>query len=350
MTKKIRVLIVDDSPFIREMFTEYLNADPQIEVVGTAEDPHDAREQIKAKHPDVITLDVEMPKMDGLSFLEKIMTLRPMPVVMASSLTQKNADITFRALEIGAVDYVGKPDNPKALRMIRHELVKKVKTAANARLSYRGEKPASSAAPSSSVNTLSYQPSGRNNEKLIAIGASTGGVEAIRAILEAMPANIPPIIITQHMPPHFTKSFADRLNKHVAPIVQEAQTGLEILPGNAYIAAGGYHLSLRKSGDKLACQLDDRPAVSSHKPSVDVMFESVAETCPKRAIAAILTGMGRDGAAGLKKLHDLGVPTFGQDEASCVVYGMPKAAAELGGVARVITLRDMAQTLLEAAK
>lgn len=336
----VKVVIVDDSQYIRRMFEQFLSADPAIEVVGSAADPLEARELIKATNPDVVTLDVEMPKMDGLSFLKKIMALRPMPVVMVSSLTQKGAETTLKALEAGAVDYIGKPSTAKELEAIRSELVRKVKTAARVDVRAKARKAATAAPP----KTLSY--TGDASKWLIAIGASTGGVEAIREILEAMPAMIPPMIITQHMPPMFTDSFAKRLNGLVAPTVCEAKEGQPLRPGHVYIAPGAHHLSLRKQAGGLVCRLDDRPEVSGHKPSVDVMFEAVAETCPQRAVAAILTGMGRDGAAGITKLHALGVPTLGQNEASCIVYGMPRAAQAMGGLRKELHLDRIAAELL----
>ena len=338
VAKAIKVVIVDDSLFIRQMFAKFLESDPMITVVGTAKDPFEARQMIKDTNPDVVTLDVEMPKMDGLSFLEKIMTLRPMPVVMASSLTQKGADTTLKALEMGAVDYVGKPTNPKELDGIKEDLIRKVKTASRIKVKAREKKLAAQ------TNTLAYH--GNASKWLIAIGASTGGVEAIREIVEQLPANIPPIVITQHMPPMFTDSFAKRLDKLVAPTVQEAKPSMPILPGNIYIAAGSHHLLIENLNGKLICKYDDGPPVSSHKPSVDVMFQSIAQAHPKHTIAAILTGMGRDGAEGLKTLRDIGVPTIGQNETRSVVYGMPKAAKEIGAVEKELELSKIATELL----
>lgn len=339
VTKKVRVIVVDDSLSIRQIFSKFLNSDPDIEVVDTATDPHDAREKIKKYNPDVITLDVEMPKMDGIAFLKKIMALRPMPVVMVSSLTQKGASVALQAQEIGAVDYIGKPSNPQELDSIRLELIRKVKMAA--RIKVQAKQPAST---TPSKTTLEYK--GNPDKRLIAIGASTGGVEAIREILEVMPANIPPIVITQHMPPVFTDSFAKRLDGLAAPHVQEAQDLMPIKAGNVYIAAGAYHLEVRKQSGQLVCKYNDGPPVSSHKPSVDVMFLSIAETCPEITTAVILTGMGRDGADGLKALRDAGTPTIGQNEATCIVYGMPKAAKEAGAVAKELPLAKIASTLL----
>lgn len=341
----IKVVIVDDSLFIRQMFSKFLQGDPQIEVVGTAADPFQARELIKQTNPDVITLDVEMPKMDGLSFLEKIMTLRPMPVVMISSLTQRGADTTLRALEIGAVDYIGKPDNPKDLDQIAASLIRKVKMAA--RINVQAKVKKAPRAPSSS-KLLEYK--GNADKHLIAIGASTGGVEAIRALLEEMPANIPPVVITQHMPAMFTDSFARRLDTIVAPHVKESEHGETIRPGTVYIAAGATHLKIEKKAGKLVCIHDDGPEVTGHKPSVDVMFSSIVDQCADQTVAALLTGMGRDGAEGLLALKNVGCPTIAQNESSCVVYGMPRAAVELGAAQQTLPLGSIAKELLKLCK
>lgn len=343
MSKKIRVIIVDDSMLIREIFSSILSRDPEIDVVATASDAFDAREKIKQHNPDVITLDVEMPKMDGITFLEKIMTLRPMPVVMVSSLTQKGADITFKALEMGAIDCLGKANSASDMEAIAHDLIFKVKAAAKARVKPL-TRPAAGAAPASAVPTLHY--SGNANKWLIAIGASTGGVEALREVLFRFPANSPPIVITQHMPALFTKPFADRLSKICSIRVQEAADGMPIKAGNAYIAYGGQHLRVRTQGGHYVCSFDDSPLVSGHKPSVDVLFHSVAEVAGERAVGAILTGMGRDGAQGLLAMRNAGAQTIGEAEESCVVYGMPKVALELGAVEKQYSLKHIAAEIL----
>ncbi len=337
--KKVRVLIVDDSALIRQMFSEFLDADPRIEVVGEAPDPFIAREKIKELSPDVITLDIEMPKMDGLTFLEKIMTLRPMPVVMVSSLTRKGADETIRALELGAVDYISKPvDSSISLDSIAGELCNKVVCAAGARIAGNtsGDKPPAS--------RLSF--SGNSNVNIIAIGASTGGVEAIRTVIERLPDNLPPIVITQHMPPTFTASFAARLDKLSALSICEARNGHLLRKGQACIAPGGLHLEVKRNGNEWVCATNENPAVSGHRPSVDVLFASVARSAGNNAIGVILTGMGKDGAKGMADMKQAGAHNIGQDEGSCVVYGMPKAAFDMGAVREQLPLSQIAQAIV----
>lgn len=343
--RPIRVIVIDDSHFIRQTFTSWLNNDPAIEVVAAAADPFEARELIKQHNPDVITLDIEMPKMDGISFLEKVMRLRPMPVVMASTLTAKGADITLKALEMGAVDYITKPshggegDWDTALT----ELSVKVKQAAKAQVRSDIKKPVPRA--------LDYSGEG-NSTKLIAIGASTGGVEAITEVLEHLPANMPPILIAQHMPPLFTDSFAKRLDSKCALKVMEAKHQQKILPGHVYIAPGAHHLRIQKqSGAKqFWTKLDDGPLVSGHRPSVDVLFQSFAENVGANTIGVILTGMGSDGAKGLLELKENGATTIGQNETSCTVYGMPRAAKQLGAVSWELPLRDIAQAIIHSCE
>ena len=337
---KIKVLIVDDSPTIQEMFRTMLSADPAIEVVAIANDPYEAREKIKQYNPDVLTLDVEMPKMDGLSFLEKIMTLRPMPVIMASTLTAKGADITLRALEIGAVDYICKPGSAGAMELASFgdHLLQKVKYAARARPQVR----------SGHVNgSPIFGFTGPNTHQLIAIGSSTGGVEALRDIVTRMPANSPAVVATQHMPEVFTASFARRLDGMCLIQVHEATHGQVIAPGNMYIAPGNRHLEVREKGVQLACHLTDEPLVSGHRPSVDVLFASVAKLQKRARVGVILTGMGHDGAKGLLAMKESGAKTLGQNEASCVVYGMPKAAMLAGAVEREVPLSSMAGEILK---
>jgi two-component system chemotaxis response regulator CheB len=344
MGKPVRVLIVDDSALIRQLLTTLLSADPEIEVVGTADDPYVARDRIKALNPDVVTLDVEMPHMDGITFLRKIMTLRPMPVIMISTLTQAGADVTLEALEIGAVDFVAKPssDAAKALPALAGELQAKVKAAARTRIATR----AAMAAIPIKKSTRSVRPNG----KIIAIGASTGGVEALKVVLMQLPADCPPIVITQHMPPRFTAAFAQRLNRECPMTVSEAADGDIIEPGHAYIAPGSHHLQLVKSGSGYRCALDDGPPVTGHRPSVDVLFRSVARSVGKSAIGVILTGMGKDGAEGLLELRKAGGQTIGQDEASSLIYGMPHVAFERGGVMRQCSLNNVADAILDACE
>jgi two-component system chemotaxis response regulator CheB len=342
MSKPVRVLIVDDSAVIRQLLTMLLSADPGIEVVGTAGDPYIARERIKALNPDVITLDVEMPNMDGVTFLRKIMTLRPMPVVMISTLTQAGAEITLEALEVGAVDFIAKPTNDvaNALAEIAEELQAKVKSAAHARVGARR-------VPAPARQPRRDRPA-CPTDKIIAIGASTGGVEALKTLLMDMPAECPPILITQHMPPRFTAAFAERLNRECPMTVSEAAHNEPVEPNHAYIAPGSHHLELVRVGGYYRCLLNDAPAVSGHRPSVDVLFRSVANIAGKAAVGVILTGMGKDGAEGLLQLRTTGAMTLGQDEASSLIYGMPRVAFERGAVVRQFPLSHMADAILDA--
>lgn len=339
----IRVLIVDDSALIRQLLSHLLSEDPEIKVVGVAADPLVAREKIKAENPDVVTLDVEMPKMDGLSFLERIMRLRPMPVVMVSTLTQKGADVTLKALELGAVDFIGKPtiDVESGWQEKKEELIAKVKAAARARVQSRsnGSKPAK--------KVVSSNIGFRTTDKVVAIGASTGGVDALREVICALPADSPPILITQHMPPSFTGRFAERLNSLAAVSVAEATDNARVMPGHVYIAPGDKHLKLSRSGANYTCKLWDGPLVTGHKPSVDVLFESVAEVAGENCVAAILTGMGKDGGKGMLKIRETGAMTVGQDEATSLVYGMPRVAFEMGGVQEQLPLGKIAEGIMK---
>jgi two-component system chemotaxis response regulator CheB len=342
MPKPVRVLIVDDSPVIQQLLSMLLSADPEIEVVGTANDPLIARERIKALNPDVVTLDIEMPNMDGVTFLRKIMELRPMPVVMISTLTQAGAEITLEALEIGAVDFIGKPTGNlnHGIEVLAAELQTKIKSAAHARVGMRR------APTPARVPRPERPPSSK--EKIIAIGASTGGVEALKAVLMDMPAICPPILITQHMPSRFTGAFAARLNRECPMAVSEAIHNQPIEPNHAYIAPGSHHMELARVGGHYRVSLNDGPNVSGHRPSVDVLFRSVARVAAKAAVGAIMTGMGKDGAAGLLELRNAGGKTLGQDETSSLVYGMPRAAFECGAVMRQYPLSHMADGILEA--
>lgn len=337
---KIKVLVVDDSALIRSLLTEMINEQKDMEVVGAAPDPLVAREMIKQLNPDVLTLDVEMPKMDGLDFLEKLMRLRPMPVLMVSTLTERGSEITMRALELGAIDFVTKPKTSITSGMLEYtELITdKIRIASKARVAtlQRSAKP--------QVNGM-VQASLKNplisSEKLLIIGASTGGTEAIKSFLLQMPSDCPGILITQHMPAGFTKSFADRLNSICKISVKEAIHGERVLPGHAYIAPGDQHLLLARSGANYITQLSDAAPVSRHKPSVDVLFDSAAEYAGKNAIGVIMTGMGKDGAAGMANMKQAGAYNFAQDEASCVVFGMPREAIAHGGVEEVLPLSDL---------
>ena len=334
---KVRVLIVDDSPTMRVLIENILSRDPEIEVVGAAGDPLEAREAIKALDPDVVTLDVEMPKMNGIEFLEKIMRLRPMPVIMVSTLTQEGAETTLHALELGAFDCVGKPTADQASPGFS-ELVEKVKAAAGAQVRPLGER----------VRGAPPSPSFAPNGRIVAIGSSTGGVEALVSLLEAYPPNCPPTVITQHMPASFTRNFAGRLNRLSAAHVEEVENGAPLEVGRVYVAPGGArHLEVAPGSTGFRCRLREGDPVNGHRPSVDVLFNSVAGVAGRRAVGVILTGMGKDGAAGLLAMRNAGAKTIGQDEASCVVYGMPKSAFELGAVERQLPMHKIAPAILD---
>jgi two-component system, chemotaxis family, protein-glutamate methylesterase/glutaminase len=345
MSAPVRVLIVDDSAVMRQLLSTLLSADPEIEVVGTAPDPHVARERIKALNPDVVTLDVEMPHMDGVTFLRKIMTLRPTPVVMISTLTQAGAEITLEALEIGAVDFIAKPtaDVAKAMAALASELQTKVKGAARARVGMR-RAPATPPAPRPRAR------SHRSSGKIVVIGASTGGVEALKVVLMGLPADCPPTLITQHMPPRFTAAFAERLNRECPMTVSQACHDQVIEQGHVYIAPGSHHLELYRSGGHNICRLSDAPAVSGHRPSVDVLFRSAARVAGKSAVGVILTGMGKDGAEGLLELRQAGAATLGQNEETSLIYGMPRVAFERGGVVRQCALAHISEAILDACE
>ncbi len=348
--RKIRVLVIDDSALIRSVMKELINREVDMECVGAAPDPLVAREMIKTLNPDVLTLDVEMPKMDGLDFLEKLMRLRPMPVVMVSTLTERGSDITFRALALGAVDFVSKPkmDISRGMEEYAGEIVDKIRTAAQARV--RKLSP-SSALVSERLTADAILPSiaGQfsSTEKLIIIGASTGGTEAIKEVLTHFPADVPGILVTQHMPEAFTKSFADRLNTLCRISVKEAEHNERILPGHAYIAPGHSHLLLRRSGANYMTELSQGPPVNRHRPSVDVLFRSAANVAGANALGIILTGMGKDGAQGMLEMRKAGSYTVAQDEASCVVFGMPREAIALGGASEVVPLQGIARHTLD---
>ncbi len=343
MNRKIKVLCVDDSALIRDLMTKIINAQPDMTVVATAPDPLVARDLIKKHNPDVLTLDVEMPRMDGLDFLERLMRLRPMPVLMVSSLTQRGSEITLRALELGAVDFVAKPEVGIRDGMLEYAgmIAEKIRAAAQARPSRQGAL-AKPAAPREVLKAPML-----SSEKIIIIGASTGGTEAIRQVIEPLPANSPAVLITQHMPGGFTRSFAERLDRLCRVTVKEAEDRERVLPGHVYIAPGDWHMRLTRSGANYVIALDDGPPVNRHRPSVDVLFQSAAICAGRNALGVILTGMGRDGAAGLLKMREAGAHTVAQDEASCVVFGMPKEAIALGGATEVIALNDIAGHLVQ---
>ena len=338
--KKITVVVIDDSALIRKLLSEIINSQPDMQAVGAAPDPLVAREMIRSLNPDVLTLDVEMPKMDGLDFLERLMRLRPMPVVMVSSLTERGSDATLRALELGAIDYVSKPkiDIAHGIQEYADEIADKIRTAAAARLRPRplpGVPRVERVLPALANRSIS-------TEKLIIVGASTGGTEAIKEFLLDMPPDCPGILITQHMPEAFTKSFAARLDSLCRISVKEAEHAERVLPGHAYVAPGHSHLLLRRSGANYMTQLSDAAHVNRHRPSVDVLFRSAAEHAGRNAVGVILTGMGKDGAQGMLAMKQAGAYNFAQDEASCVVFGMPKEAIAAGATDEVLPLREIA--------
>lgn len=339
---KIKVLIVDDSALIRSVMNEIISKQPDMEVVGVAPDPIVARDLIKRTNPDVLTLDVEMPRMDGLDFLEKLMRLRPMPVVMVSSLTERGSEITLRALELGAVDFVTKPKLSIQSGMLEYaELITdKIRAAAKARVRARTiPHPDAQKGPADGLPLIRNPLT--SSEKLIIIGASTGGTEAIKEFLMQMPSDCPGILITQHMPEGFTRSFAKRLDGLCKITVKEAEGGERVLPGHAFIAPGHSHLQLARSGANYVTQLDQGPPVNRHRPSVDVLFESAARYAGKNAVGVILTGMGKDGAAGMLTMKNAGAYNFAQDEASCVVFGMPREAIAVGATHEVGPLQSL---------
>lgn len=352
----IRALIVDHSALVRQRLAEILNSDPSIEVVGVAADPYFAREKIKKLNPDVLALDIETPHMDGITFLRNLMRLHPMPVVMLSSLTEGGAGVALTALEVGAVDFVSRPtaDPAHTLDKYAEEVIEKVKHAARARIQNRPRPTVPiSVQPKLSVDAVlpSHKSSHiRTTDRIVAIGASTGGTEAIKHILMNMPAEAPGIVITQHMPEAFTASFAGRMDSLSSMTVIEASDGDHIIPGHAFIAPGNRHLLVMRSGARYVCRLNDGPPVNRQRPSVDVLFRSVADNAGPNAIGVILTGMGDDGAQGMKEMREAGIATLAQDERTSVVWGMPGSAVKVGGVDEILPLDLIAGRILALAR
>ncbi|MFT0546635.1 protein-glutamate methylesterase/protein-glutamine glutaminase [Allopusillimonas ginsengisoli] len=342
--KKIRVLCVDDSALVRGVMGEIINGQPDMEVVAVAPDPLVARDLIKQLNPDVLTLDVEMPRMDGLDFLERLMRLRPMPVLMVSSLTDRNSEVTLRALELGAVDFVTKPRLGLRGGLLEYAeiIAEKIRAAAHSRPRYR--------APAGREPARRLTRPFSTTEKLVLIGASTGGTEAIRQVLEPMPANSPAIMITQHMPAGFTRSFVQRLDKLCAVHVHEAEDGQRVLPGHVYLAPGGVaHMRLARSGANYIVRLEQSEPVNRHRPSVDVLFNSAAQVAANNAVGVLLTGMGKDGAQGMLAMKQAGAITIAQDEASSVVFGMPREALLIGAADRGVPLSEISELILASA-
>jgi two-component system chemotaxis response regulator CheB len=347
MPVRTRVVVVDDSALIRSLLKEIIDRQSDMECVGVASDPYVARETIRNTNPDVITLDVEMPRMDGIDFLGKLMRLRPTPVVMVSTLTERGADVTLRALELGAVDFVAKPKIGLAegMRQLADDITDKIRIAARSQV-----RRAPPAAPAGAGAPLAPSPValGRlSTEKLIFVGASTGGTEATKEVLLGLPADAPALLITQHMPPGFTASYAKRLDSLARISVKEAVDGERVLPGHAYLAPGGFHLSVERSGANYIARVRDGEPVNRHKPSVDVLFESAARVVGPNAFGIMLTGMGADGAHAMRAMRDAGAYNFCQDEASCVVFGMPREAIAHGAANDVLPLARIAPQLLE---
>lgn len=340
--KKIRVLIVDDSAIVRKIFSEELSKFPDIEIVGVAPDPFVARDKIVRLKPDVITLDIEMPRMDGLTFLKKLMKHYPLPVVIVSSLTQKGGEMTLEAMDIGAVEVIGKPGGSYTVGNMSAQLADKIRAASRVRMTKESLKEVSAHLKSGSMKALA-----RTSNKVVAIGASTGGTEALKNVLSKMPPNSPGIIVVQHMPANFTTAFAERLNGLCQITVKEARNNDSVNTGGALVAPGNFHMILRRSGSRYYVEVKDGPMVHHQRPAVDVLFKSTAKYAGANSIGAILTGMGSDGAQGLLEMKEAGAKTIAQDEKSCVVFGMPKEAIKLGAADKVVPLDQVAEEIVK---
>jgi len=342
-TNRVRVLIVDDSALVRDILMRELGRDPGIEVVGTAPDPYIARDKIVELKPDVLTLDVEMPRMDGLTFLRKLMRHYPLPVIVVSSLTPQGGEIALEALESGAVEVMCKPGAAYSVGDMSVELIDKIKAASRVQVAKRTK-------PDGPMEQRPRLAMTRTTNKVLAIGASTGGTQALESVLSALPANAPGVIVVQHMPEHFTRSFANRLNELCAMEVKEAENGDTVSPGKVLIAPGNYHMLLKRSGAMYFVEIKGGPLVTRHRPSVDVLFKSVARYAGRNAIGVLMTGMGADGADGLLEMKRQGALTIAQDEASCVVFGMPKEAIERGAACHVVSLDGIPSKMLQLAQ
>lgn len=342
--RSIRVLVVDDSAIVRKIFKQEISRDPELEVVGTAPDPYIARNKIVKLEPDVVTLDIEMPRMDGLTFLRKLMHYWPIPVVVVSSLTREGGALALEAMEAGAVEVISKPGSSYAVGDMSVELIDKIKAAAKVVVTKRERKWGKLAHVKPRLSLT------RTTNKVIAVGASTGGTKALEFILELMPANTPGIVIVQHMPENFTRAFAQRLNNSCALEVKEAENGDSVIPGRALIAPGNYHMILRRAGAKYYVEIKKGPLVSRHRPSVDMLFKSVATYAGKNAVGVIMTGMGKDGAEGLLMMNQNGAPTIAQDQTSCVVFGMPREAIEIDAVDEVLSLDEIPGEIIRLAE
>lgn len=340
----IKVLIIDDSAMIRKVFEQELSKDPEIEVVGTAPDPFVGRDKIVYLKPDVITLDIEMPRMDGLTFLEKLMKHYPLPVVVVSSLAKRGGDVALKAMELGAVEVLSKPGTAYSVGDMSEQLIEKVKAAAKVKVF---SKSSSSSVLSNKSPSQIASIAVKTTNKIIAIGSSTGGTDALREVLSAMPSNSPPIVIVQHMPQNFTKAFADRLNQICQVEVREATDGEYLAVGKVLIAPGNKHMEIRRSGINYYVTLFDGPMVFHQRPAVEILFDSVAKYAGQNAVGAILTGMGKDGAQGLLHMRQAGASTVAQDERTCIVFGMPKEAIDIGAAQVIKPLNQIAQTLLD---
>jgi two-component system chemotaxis response regulator CheB len=349
MTNKTRVVVVDDSALVRSLLAEIINRQGDMQCIGAASDPFVAREMIRNLDPDVITLDVEMPRMDGLDFLSRLMRLRPMPVVMVSTLTERGAEVTMRALELGAVDFVAKPKIGIAdgMRQLAEDITDKIRIAARAQVRRAPAAVPAAAAPAPARAAAAPSVGRLSTEKIVFIGASTGGTEATREVLAALPADAPAVVITQHMPPGFTSSYAKRLDGLCRIRVKEATDGERILPGHAYIAPGGLHLSVERSGANYLARVRDGEPVNRHKPSVEVLFQSAARCVGPNAVGIMLTGMGADGARAMRAMREAGSFNICQDEASCVVFGMPREAIQHGAAHEVLPLQQIAARVVE---